>query len=117
MTPSMATTAGVVTAIAGSALLCAPDRLGPAIGLTDRRDAQLVGALDLVLSPGLLFGKPQWPWLAARAASNVATAVFTVRRARSDTSLRNARVFSALMVVATIADVHALRAGRGHSSP
>lgn len=117
MTPSMATTAGVVTAVAGSALLCAPDRLGPLIGLTERRDAQLVGALDLALSPGLMFGKPQWPWLAARAASNVATAAFALRRARTDTSVRNARVFSALLAVATVADVHALRTSRGSSAP
>jgi hypothetical protein len=110
MTPTMSTTAGVVTAIAGSALLCAPERLGPVIGLTERRDAQLVGVLDLVLSPGLLFGKPEWPWLAARAVSNVGAAVFTLRRARTDTSVRNARVFGALMMVATAADIRALLA-------
>jgi hypothetical protein len=109
---SLSTTAGVVTAIAGSALLCAPDRLGPVIGLTSRRDAQLVGVLDLALSPGLMFGRPQWPWLAARAASNVATGVFALRRAEDGASRRNARIFSALLAVATVTDVRALRALR-----
>jgi hypothetical protein len=110
MTPSTARIAGIVTAVAGSALLCAPDRLGPVIGLDSRRDAQLVAALDLVLSPGLIFGKSQWPWLTARAISNVATAAFTLRRAQGSTALRNARVFSALLVVGAAADLRAVRA-------
>ena len=103
----LSTTAGVFTTIAGSALLYAPSRLGPLIGLTSRRDAQLVGVLDLALAPGLMFGRPQWPWLAARAISNVATAVFTLRRAEDGTSLRNARVFSALLAAATLTDLRA----------
>lgn len=109
VTERMATTAGVVTAIAGSALLAAPERLGPVIGLTAKRDAQLVGVLDLALSPGLMFGRPQWPWLAARAVSNVVTAGFVLRRAANPGSRRNARAFSALMAVATVTDLRAVR--------
>jgi hypothetical protein len=107
---ALATTAGVFTTIAGGALLSAPSGLGPLIGLTSRRDAQLVGILDLALAPGLMFGRPQWPWLAARAVSNVATAVFTLRRAENGASLRNARVFSALLAAATVTDLRAVRA-------
>ena len=105
----MATTAGVFTAIAGSALLFAPNRLGPLIGLTARRDVQLVGVLDLALAPGLILGRPQWPWLAARAVSNVATAAFALKRAGRGIKQRNAAVFGAFLVVATVTDVRALR--------
>jgi hypothetical protein len=111
-TERLSTTAGVVTAIAGFALLRAPDRVGPLIGLAAKRDAQLVGILDLALSPGLLLGRPRWPWLMARAMSNVATAAFVLDRASDEASLRNARMFSGIMVLATFADVRALRALR-----
>jgi hypothetical protein len=70
---------------------------------------QLVGVLDLVLVPGLLFGRPRSPWLTVRAVSNVATAAFVLRRASNDTLRRNARVFSGAMAVATVADVLATR--------
>lgn len=106
------TTAGVVTAVAGSALLVAPTRLGPVIGLSAKRDAQLVAALDLALAPGLVFGRPQWPWLAARAVSNVTTAVFVLLRAEGARPQRLARVFSALLAVATVTDVLGVRALR-----
>lgn len=102
-------TAGVVTTIAGSALLCAPSRVGPLIGLTSGRDARLVGALDLALAPGLMFGRPQWPWLTARAVSNVATGLFALRRAEDGAPRRNARVFSAFLVAATLTDLRAIR--------
>lgn len=108
----ISTTAGVVTAVAGSALLIAPTQLGPVIGLTARRDARLVGALDVALSPGLIFGRPRWPWLAARAASNVTTAVFVLRRAEGVTPRRVARAFTALLAVATVTDVLGVRALR-----
>jgi hypothetical protein len=113
---TMSTTAGVSTAIAGSALLCAPDRLGPLIGLTARRDVQLVGVLDLALAPGLILGRPQWPWLAARAVSNVATAVFALKRAGRGVKQRNAIAFSTFLVVATAADLRALRELRDHAA-
>ena len=103
-------TAGIVTTVAGSALLCAPGRMGPLIGVMSRRDVRLVGALDLALAPGLMFGRPRWPWLAARAVSNVATGLFVLRRAEDGAPLRNARVFSAFLAAATLADLRAFRA-------
>lgn len=102
-------TVGVVTSIAGGGLLLAPNRAGPFIGLTAKRDAQLIGTLDLALSPGLIFGRPQWPWLSARVVSNLATAAFVLQRSEGDIPLRNARTFSAIMVVATIFDSLTLR--------
>ena len=48
-------------------------------GLRDARTARLVGLVDVALSPGLLAGSPRWPWLAARTAANVATAVVSAR--------------------------------------
>src|SRR5690348_8543169 len=56
----LAATAGVFTAVTGAALLVTPERLGPVIGL--------------------LSGTPRWPWMAARAMSNVATAGFVLGR-------------------------------------
>lgn len=103
----LATIAGVFTAVAGTALLVTPERLGPTIGLAGRGDARLVGVLDLALVPGLLFGRPRWPWLAARAASNVATAGFVLWRASDERSRRNARAFSAALTLATVTDVRA----------
>ncbi|HEV7852697.1 MAG TPA: hypothetical protein VGP27_15290 [Mycobacterium sp.] len=103
-------TAGIVTTVAGSALLCAPGRMGPLIGLMSRRDVRLVGALDLALAPGLMFGRPQWPWLAARAVSNVATGLFVFLRAEDGGPVRNARVFSAFLAAATLADLRTFRA-------
>ena len=48
----LATTAGIVSSIAGTALLGAPDRVGPVIGLTEKRDAQVVAPLT---SPSPLY--------------------------------------------------------------
>ncbi|MGE4023105.1 hypothetical protein [Mycolicibacterium sp.] len=106
----LASTAGVVTAVAGTVLLAVPNRAGPVIGLTIERDARLVGVLDLALAPGLLFGRSQLSWLMARAVSNVLTAAFVLRRATDDPAHRNARLFTGAMVLATAADLRALRA-------
>jgi hypothetical protein len=74
-----ARTAGVATLVIGSALVLAPRRVGPLVGIGDPRTARAAGLLDLTLSPGLLVGAPRWPWLAARAVANVATAAVTGR--------------------------------------
>ena len=72
-------TAGLATLVIGSALLVAPDRVGPLCGIPDARTARVVGMVDLALSPGLLAGSPRWPWLAARTVANVATATVVAR--------------------------------------
>jgi hypothetical protein len=72
-------TAGLATLVIGSALLVAPRRVGPLVGMSDARTARAVGLVDLALSPGLLGATPRWPWLAARTVANVATAAVVAR--------------------------------------
>lgn len=109
-----ATTVGAGTLVIGGALLAFPDRMGPALGLTGRREAQIVGALDLVLVPGLLVGTPRWPWLAARAALNSAMAGYALTRPRGGgRRAGRARALALALVVATVADGTAAAATRG----
>lgn len=66
---------GVVTLGAGVALLAAPRPVARAAHLGDRPTlARVIGVMDLVLVPGLLRGRPRWPWMLARAAFNVPVA-------------------------------------------
>jgi hypothetical protein len=66
---------GVVTLAAGVALVAAPGVTTRALGLEGEETAvRLVGAADLALVPGLLLGRPRWPWMAARAGLNLAQA-------------------------------------------
>jgi hypothetical protein len=68
---------GGVTLVAGAVLLAAPDRLSGALGLEGQDPAlRLIGASDLVLVPGLLRGRPRWPWMIGRAALNLAQASY-----------------------------------------
>jgi hypothetical protein len=111
---------GAITAVAGAALVGAPGKAGPLIGLTSRGQAQLVGALDLALAPGLIFGRRRWAWLAARAASNIATAAFLLSRDHGEKPRANAVAFSAILAVATVGDGRAVlalrRGGPGKST-
>lgn len=62
----------VVTTGVGIALLAAPRPLAVAAGVGDRPTfARVVGIMDLALVPGLLRGRPRWPWMLARAAANL----------------------------------------------
>jgi hypothetical protein len=62
----------VLTLGAGVALLVAPRPVATAMRLGDRPGAaRLVGIMDLALVPGLLMGRPRWPWMVARAAFNL----------------------------------------------
>lgn len=60
-----------------------------------------VGMADLVLAVGLHLGRPAWPWLLARAATNPAIAALSVVSGQS----RRARLLAAGLVVATISDL------------
>ncbi|MDA3646678.1 hypothetical protein LZ318_26085 [Saccharopolyspora indica] len=66
----LADVVGVVTSGMGVGLATAPEKVGGALGL-DRRFARSVGIIDLALAPGLLLGRPRWPWMAARAGLNL----------------------------------------------
>lgn len=96
------TAAAVVSLVLGSALLVDPARVGRGLGVDpDRRVLRTIGLVDLVLVPGLYFGRPQWPWLVARAVSNPLIAAVAVTRARSV----RARVIAAGLVCATAMDL------------
>lgn len=60
-----------------------------------------IGVADLVLAAGLHFGRPSWPWLIARAATNPAIAAVSLASGRS----RRARLLAAGLAVATASDL------------
>ena len=98
------TVVGVVTALAGSVLVAAPKAAGPLLSLTTPSGARMVGALDLALVPGLLAGRPRWPWLAARTVANIVTAAYCLRRASGSSEVRRARAVAATFVLLTLGD-------------
>jgi hypothetical protein len=96
--------AAVVSGVLGTILLIAPAVVGRALGVdAGRRVLRAIGAVDLALVPGLVFGRPRWAWLVARAATNppIAAVVFTSAR-----SVR-ARVFAVGLIGATARDLRA----------
>ena len=73
----MPITAGYVTTATGVALVLAPGVAARQMGLAGQEGPlRLIGAADLVLVPGLLRGKPRWPWMIARAGMNLAMAAY-----------------------------------------
>jgi hypothetical protein len=63
---------GTITLGVGVALLARPELATKPLGLTGREaDVRAVGLADLVAGYGLL-RRPGWPWMAGRAAVNVA---------------------------------------------
>lgn len=89
----------------GAALTLAPARTAAVLGLADRRgQARALGLADLALGPGLLAGRPRWPWMAARASLNFVIAGRYRARARAAPDLRRARVGAAAMTALTVVD-------------
>lgn len=70
----VADAAGVVTTAIGGALTLAPARTSAVLGLSERQRRPRDRFADLVVGPGLLAGRPRWPWMAARAALNMVIA-------------------------------------------
>lgn len=60
-----------------------------------------IGVTDLVLAVGLHRGRPSWPWLMARAATNPVIAAVSVVSGRS----WRARLLAAGLAVATVSDL------------
>jgi hypothetical protein len=118
VTPDAATRAavrvGVLTVAIGAALTAAPNRAGPVVGLADPRAARLVGLADLALVPGLLRGRPRWPWLAARIGLNVTIIGYAVGTARGN---RRSRICAAALMAATVSDLSPLVALWGSERP
>jgi hypothetical protein len=98
MLERMPSVAGYATLAIGAALVVAPRVLTKPLGLDGQdRAVRALGVSDLVLVPGLLAGRPRWPWMVARAAFNLGDAAYLHRVARHDAG-------AALMLALTALD-------------
>jgi hypothetical protein len=100
--------AGLITLATGVGLTLAPDRVGRLVGIDDPRTARLIGVGDLVLAPGLVAGRPRWPWMAARAAANLPMAAVFLSSPH-----RSARATGVALLGLTVNDVRAARTLHG----
>lgn len=112
-----ALTAGAVTLAAGGLILRDARGTARLLGLEGREPAlRAIAISDLALAPGLLGGRPRWPWLAARAVTNAAVAAY-LHRVAPDTGAPAANralgtVMAALSVIDGAAANALRRAGR-----
>ncbi len=100
---------GLGSAAIGAALLGAPHRLGPVLGLTRSADVRAVAVLDLALAPGLVAGQPRWPWAASRAAANLLIAAWCLHRGRVAGRLPQAVRAAAALSAVTVLDARLAR--------
>jgi hypothetical protein len=110
---------GVGSAVIGGALVAQPARFGPVLGLVGDADARLVGALDLAVAPGMLWGRPRWPWAVVRAAASVAMAGFCLSRGHGTAQWSRTRTAAAGLLglgVGDLALARGLRRGSAASS-
>ncbi|PSK86926.1 hypothetical protein CLV63_13343 [Murinocardiopsis flavida] len=95
---------GAITAAIGATLVIAPTQAGRVLRLDGHDNAlRAIGVADLVLVPGLLAGRHQKRWMAARAGLNLGIAAYCLRLARQEGST-TAKVAVLAMVAATVAD-------------
>jgi hypothetical protein len=96
---------GCVTLAAGAALLVAPSLLTRPLGL-DGHDAAVraIGVSDLILVPGLLRGRPRWPWMLGRASANAVLAGYLHDAAAQSSSPARPKAGAAAFVVLTVID-------------
>jgi uncharacterized protein YjeT (DUF2065 family) len=93
-----------VSVVAGLACTLAPAATARFAGIDASPGVlRLVGLADLALALalGLYIGRPSWPWMVARAASNPMIAAVALASARS----RRARVLAAGLAAATASDL------------
>ncbi len=105
----IATGVGTATLAIGATLLGFTDRASSAAGLHDRRATQAIAIADLALVPGLLLGRPRWPWMAARGALNL---VIATRLATAGTV--RARVIAGALIGLTVGDTAVAATLRAH---
>lgn len=105
--------AGAATLVIGGALAIAPGRVGPIGGFVKPAGARAIGIADLALVPGLLVGRPRWPWMAARAALNVAIVAYgrKLERGGAPRIGLTTRVLSTITVADCAAAVVLMRSG------
>ena len=96
---------GCVTFAAGAGLVAAPARTTGFLGLTEQDTAiRLVGLADLVLVPGLLGGRPRWPWMVGRAALNLAQAAYFLGVAPQSSAPVRVKATAGALLALTVAD-------------
>ena len=116
MTPEAArrtaATVGLATSVIGGTLVWAPDTVVRALRLSHPQPIPLIGLADLVLVPGLIAGRPRWPWMAARAGLNVVIAAYLIDETRrsSEPRLGSAALLMAAITVADCVTTRRLRA-------
>jgi hypothetical protein len=91
---------GFITLAIGASLVAAPKVMCRLLRVGEHPvSVRVIGLADLALVPGLLFGRPRWAWIAARAATNVVIAGYCMRLVRREGAM-GAKVGAAAMVAA-----------------
>lgn len=99
------TIVGGITLAAGALLVAAPRLVTSSYGLEGEETAvRLVGLADLALVPGLLAGRPRWPWMIARAAVNLAQGAYLRAVADRSSSPRLVRGMGTALAGLTLVD-------------
>lgn len=99
-----ATGVGLTTLVIGAALVVAPNGAARLLRLGEHPGGmRAVGLADLALVPGLVCGKPRWPWMAGRGALNLLIAAYIRWLAQREGST-TARIAALILVGLTLAD-------------
>lgn len=103
---------GLVTLAIGAFLTATPARAASALNLGDHPTfARAIEIADLALVPGLLRGRPRWPWMAARASMNLLLAVHYSAEfhERAERRTRDGAISMAILVVVDASIARRLR--------
>ena len=97
--------AGWATLAIGVTLVAAPRLVTGPLRLDGQEAAvRAIGVSDLVLVPGLLRGRPRWPWMLARAAFNLGDAAYLHRVTSCSGSPALAKAGARVMAGLTMVD-------------
>lgn len=104
-----ARTVGCITAVIGAVLVAAPGRPAQLLGV-DPAELRRIGFTDLALVPGLLAGRPRWPWMVARVGLNLAITGYAQRRATTTDDRRALDATAVALAALSVQDVRIARA-------